>query len=85
MSDRLLHSGFISSIKYDNLTPWYTTVEDNEIINFVDENGKLIKERETTTEYDNNIIYPTYPIYQSPTSNPDTTWYSCDCNDCKGD
>lgn len=33
------HLGFISSIRYDDLTEWYETIENNEIINFLDSNG----------------------------------------------
>jgi len=36
----LYHSGFISSIKRDNLTPWYTTLQDNEVIEFKESDGK---------------------------------------------
>ena len=31
--------GFISSIKFDNLNPWYTTIENNQIIEFKDASG----------------------------------------------
>lgn len=31
-----MHTGYLSSIKYDDLVAWYTTVEDNEIIEFKD-------------------------------------------------
>lgn len=39
MSDKLKHWGCISSIKSDNLTPFYTTLENNEEILFVDDDG----------------------------------------------
>jgi len=35
----LLHSGFLSSIHKDSLTPWYTTSSENETIIFQDENN----------------------------------------------
>ena len=31
------HSGFISSIKYDNLNPWHTTTKEDEVIEFGDD------------------------------------------------
>lgn len=33
--------GYISSIKDNNLTPWYETTEADEVIEFLDENGEL--------------------------------------------
>jgi hypothetical protein len=53
----LYHSGFISSIKYDNLTPWYTTTSDNQVIEFKETDGQqrhlnsLFIETEATALY----------------------------------
>lgn len=40
MIGNILHSGFISSIHKDNLTPWYQTTSNNEIIHFLDSNNE---------------------------------------------
>jgi hypothetical protein len=37
----LYHSGFYSSIKYDNLSPWVITTSNNQIIEFREDNGQL--------------------------------------------
>jgi hypothetical protein len=42
MSSGLRHTGFISSITYDNLTPYYTTTTANEVIEFKNKDGKLL-------------------------------------------
>ena len=34
---KINHSGFMSSIKHDNLTPWYVTQGEDEIIEFGDD------------------------------------------------
>jgi len=34
MTSNILHGGFVSSVKFDNLTPFYTTTSENEIIEF---------------------------------------------------
>ena len=55
--ENLYHSGFISSIKYDNLTPWYTLAEQNEVIEFKEFDGQqrylndLLIEADTTPLY----------------------------------
>lgn len=35
----LYHSGYISYCKYDALAEWYTTTEDNEVIEFKETDG----------------------------------------------
>ena len=44
----LMHSGFISSIKFDNLTPWYSLLQENETIEF--------KEADGTQRYLNDLL-----------------------------
>ena len=39
MSDRVQHFGFLSSVQYNNLTPWYTTLANDEVIYFKDVSG----------------------------------------------
>jgi hypothetical protein len=53
----LLHSGYLSYCKYDDLKEWYTTITDNEIIEFKDLDGQqrhinsLLIEAESTDLY----------------------------------
>jgi len=51
------HSGFISSIHKDNLTPFYTTISNNEIISFTDTQGKNQNLNSLTIEADNTALY----------------------------
>jgi len=44
----LMHSGFISSIKFNNLTPWYSLLQENETIEF--------KEADGTQRYLNDLL-----------------------------
>jgi len=39
--DKIQHFGFMSSILSTALTPWYTTTDNNELIEFKDANGVL--------------------------------------------
>ena len=57
MVGQLLHSGFISSIHKDNLTPWYSLTEENQIIEF--------KETDGTQRYLNDLLIEanTTPLY----------------------
>jgi hypothetical protein len=53
----LYHTGYVSYCKYDDLKEWLTTTENNQIINFLDSDGKsrhlnsLVIEAETTNLY----------------------------------
>lgn len=68
MIGNLLHSGFISSIHKDNLTPWITTTEADQVINFIDQSGSkrilnsLTIDAETTDLYI-QILPSEYCIY----------------------
>jgi len=53
----LAHSGFISSIHKDNLTPFYTTISNNEIISFTDTQGRNQNLNSLTIEADNTALY----------------------------
>jgi len=46
----LNHSGFISSIHKDTLTPFYVTTQENEIINFQDQNNNSYSLNSLTVE-----------------------------------
>lgn len=53
----LFHSGFISSIHKEVLTPWYTTLAENEVVEFKEADGyqrqlnSLMIEAEATNLY----------------------------------
>lgn len=56
MTIEVRHSGFISSIHKDNLSPWYATQKENEEIRFIDQDGNQ--------RYLNSLIIETEaPIY----------------------
>jgi len=57
MIGNLAHSGYISSIHKDNLTPFYTTISNNEIISFTDAQGKNQNLNSLTIEADNTALY----------------------------
>ena len=67
-SDYLTHNGFWSTIKYDNLTAWYTTVSDNEVIEFDNSDGtqremnSILIESESTPLYI-RILPSDYCVY----------------------
>jgi hypothetical protein len=56
-SGNIFHYGFISSIHIDNRIPWYTTISENEVIEFKETNGQkrevnsLLIEAESTDLY----------------------------------
>ena len=54
---QLLHSGFYSYCKFDNLKEWYTTTAQNEVINFVDSNGNKINLNSLFIEAENTPLY----------------------------
>jgi hypothetical protein len=53
----LWHSGFISSIHKDTLTPWYTTVANNETIEFKEVNGQQRHLNSLFIEAENTDLY----------------------------
>lgn len=63
----LQHYGFISSIKYDNLTPWYTTTQENEVIQFkegdVQRNLNALTIEANTTDLYIRIMPTDYCLY----------------------
>jgi hypothetical protein len=67
------HSGFLSSIKYDNLSPWYTTTSNNQTIEFKDSNGNQRQLNSLTIFSDSTPLYirilpSDYCIYIPPNS-----------------
>lgn len=71
--NHLIHSGFISSIHKDALSPWVTTTKNNEIIEFKESNGQqrylnaLTIFSEATPLYI-RILPSDYCIYLEPNS-----------------
>jgi hypothetical protein len=57
MVGNIIHSGFISSVKYDNLTPWYTTMQANEVITFKDDKGNPISVNSLFIEANTTDLY----------------------------
>lgn len=53
----LNHSGFISSIHKDDLTAFYVTTQDNEIIDFQDKNGNLYSLNSLTIEANTTDLF----------------------------
>lgn len=53
---KIKHSGFMSSIKHDNLTPWYVTQGEDEVIEFY-ENGGTRNVNALTIEAGNSDLY----------------------------
>ena len=47
-----------------------------EIVEEFDDDGNLIKRTTTSTEENDDTVYPTYPIYPNPITQPYTTWCS---------
>jgi len=49
--------GFISSIKYDSLTPWYTLTSNNEVIAFIDADGNQRQLNSLFIEAENTSLF----------------------------
>jgi len=53
----LLHSGFYSYCKYNDLKEWYTSTAENEVINFTDSNGNKYGLNSLFIEAENTSLY----------------------------
>jgi hypothetical protein len=53
----LFHSGFVSSIKYDNLTPWFITTSKDQIIEFKDSDNQLRHLNSLSIEAETTDLY----------------------------
>jgi len=57
MIGNLFHSGYLSSIHKDNLTPFHTTTVANELITFTDQNNNPYPLNSLTIEANNTDLY----------------------------
>jgi len=52
-----LHSGYISYCKYDALTEWYTTTENQEVISFEETDGTVRQLNSLFIESENTSLF----------------------------